>query len=84
MPDKRFSKYPPFHGDALRFRAQVPPEKIAELCRMMDLYEGVAFVRTENPKEAIVEFWVSPSFLEDFRLIIEDLSRDVPMNFIQE
>jgi hypothetical protein len=84
MPDKRFSKYPPFDKEALRLRAKVPPEMIAELCRMMDLYEGVVFVRTENPREAIVEFWVSPSFLEDFNQIVEDLSRDIPMTFIEE
>ena len=84
MPDTRFSKYPPFEKEAFRFRAQVPPERIAELCRMMDLYEGIAFVRTENPKEAIVEFWVSPSFLEDFRQIAEALSREIPITFIKE
>lgn len=84
MPDPRFSKYPPFEKEAIRFRAQVPPKMIAELCRMMDLYEGVAFVRTENPKQAIVEFWVSPSFLEDFHQIVEELSRDIPITFIKE
>ena len=84
MPDTRFSKYPPFQKEALRFRAQVPPERIAELCRIMDLYEGIAFVRTENPKQAIVEFWVSPSFLEDFRQIAEALSREIPITFIKE
>lgn len=84
MQDKRFSKYPPFDKEALRLRAKISPKMIAELCRMMDLYEGVVFVRTENPREAVVEFWVSPSFIGDFNQIVGDLSRDIPITFIEE
>jgi hypothetical protein len=45
----------------------------------MDIYEGVAFVRTKNPRQAIVEFWVSPFYIEDFRGIIGALKREIPM-----
>ena len=81
---KRFSHYPPFGKDAIRMEARLSVEAIAPLCRLMDLYEGVAFVRTKDPRQAIVEFWVSPSFLNDFRQIREALHREIPMTMIQE
>ena len=84
MGVKRFSGYPHFGKDAIRIEARVQSDAIAELCRIMDLYEGVAFVRTRDPRRSVVEFWVSPSFLEDFQLIIASLKRDVPMEIISE
>ena len=84
MAVKRFSKYPGFSGDAIRFEAQVEVEAIAPLCRLMDIYEGVAFVRTKNPRQAIVEFWVSPFYIEDFRGIISALKREIPMVMLEE
>jgi hypothetical protein len=84
MGRRRFSGYPPFGRDAIRIEARVQPDAIAELCRMMDLYEGVAFVRTKDPRRSVVEFWVSPSFEEDFRQIFSVLKQDVPMEIISE
>jgi len=84
MSAKRFSSYPPYARDAIRIEARVQSDAIAELCRVMDLYEGVAFVRTRDPRRSVVEFWVSPSFIEDFRQILASLSRDIPMDIIRE
>ena len=50
----------------------------------MDLYEGVAFVRTRDPRRSVVEFWVSPSFEEDFKQIFASLRDQVPMEIIHE
>jgi len=81
---KGFSSFPPFAGDAACLHAVVKVEAIADLCRIMELYEGVAFIRTRDPDRGIVEFWVSPFFLEDFRQIFEALKKDVPMELISE
>ena len=45
-------------------------ESIADLCRIIELYEGVCVVRTKDPDQGILEFWVSPSFMQDFQEII--------------
>jgi len=80
---KRFSGYPPFEKDAVRIVARIAPRDIAAFCRMMDLYEGVAFVRTEDPRKALLEFWVSPSFTADFREIFAALRTEIPMEIIE-
>ena len=82
MSVKRFTRYPPFGRDAIRIEARVQSDAIAELCRFMDLYEGVAFVRTKDPRRSVVEFWVSPSFEEDFKQIIAALRGQAPMEII--
>jgi len=79
MDINRFSHYPPFEGEAVYLEARVENEDIAVLCRYMDLYEGVAFVRTKDPRRSIVEFWVAPSFVEDFRKIIAALEKEIRM-----
>jgi hypothetical protein len=84
MGVKRFSGYPPFGKDAIRIEARVQSDAIAGLCRFMDLYEGVAFVRTRDPRRSVVEFWVSPSFEEDFKQIFASLRDQVPMEIIHE
>ena len=84
MNVNRFSHYPPFEGDAIYMEARVESEDIAVLCRYMDLYEGVAFVRTKDPQRAIVEFWIAPSFMEDFRKIIAALGEEIRMVILQE
>ena len=84
MGRKRFSGYPPLARDAVRIEARVPSEAIAELCRIMDLYEGVAFIRTKDPRRAVVEFFVSPFFLEDFHKILASLRPDVPLEIVRQ
>ena len=84
MAEGDFSGYPPFGKDAIRINARVEVKGIAELSRFMGLYEGVAFVRTSDPERGIVEFWVSPSFLDDFREIFEALRREIPMEILEE
>lgn len=84
MPVKRFSRYSPFEKDSIKVEAVAPIGKIADLCRRFDLYEGIAYIRTRDPSRGIIEFWVSPSFIEDFHLIFTELSREIPMELIQE
>ena len=84
MAAKGFSKFPPFTGDAICVVARASVAEIANICRLFDLYEGVAYVRTRDPERGIMEFWVSPSFMEYFRLIFEAVGREAPMEIIAE
>lgn len=63
--------------DTLTFHGRVRPADIAFLDANLELYEGVAIVRTTDRKAGLVEFWVSPDFVGDFRRIIEDLSTEI-------
>jgi Domain of unknown function (DUF4911) len=84
MPVKAFSEYPPFEGDCIIIDAIVESQSIAHLCRIMELYEGISFVRTKDPRVGLVEFWVSPSFIDDFRDIFESLAKEISMKIIGE
>lgn len=78
--------YPPFEGDAVRVEALVENKAIANLCRLIALYEGICFVRTKDPRTGLVEFWVSPSFVSDFKEIITAIrdEENIPMTLLEE
>ena len=84
MSVKRFSRYSPFEGDSIKVEAKVPIGRIADLCRRFDLYEGIAYIRTRDPSRGIVEFWVSPSFMDDFHLIFSELQKEIPVELLQK
>jgi hypothetical protein len=50
----------------------------------MEIYEGIAFVRTRDPDKGLVEFWISPSFQNDFRDIITAIQQEVSIKIIEE
>ena len=80
---RRFRNYPPFAKDSLRICALIEPKLIGEVSRFMEVYEGVALMRTKDPDRGLVEFWVSPSFLKDFREIFEALQSEVSMELVK-
>ena len=81
---KAFSTYPTFEKDSVRVLARVPKESIADLCRIIEIYEGICLVRTKDPDQGIIEFWVSPSFTQDFQEIIGAIKDEVNIAIIEE
>ncbi len=79
MPVRRFRNYPPFEKDAVKVCALIEPKHIGDVSRFIEVYEGIALMRTKDPSRGLIEFWVSPSFIDDFEEIFEALRRNVPM-----
>jgi hypothetical protein len=58
---------------------RVDPKRIVLLKSMLEGYEGLVVVRTADAKEGVVELLVSPSFVDDMKQILEDLSLQIWM-----
>jgi hypothetical protein len=56
---------------------RVNPRQIVLLKSLLDGYEGLVVVRTENPAEGIVQLLISPDFAVEVEEIVKDLSRKI-------
>ncbi|MFH1741115.1 MAG: DUF4911 domain-containing protein, partial [bacterium] len=52
---------------------------IGYLNAQLDACEGISVMRTIDPKEGRIVFWVSPDLLEEFYAFIEEIQEDVPL-----
>ena len=68
--------------DTISLVIQIPPEEIAFLSFILESYEGVAIARTLDPNQGIVELMVAPDYAQEMREILQDLSRQFPINEI--
>lgn len=57
--------------DVVVFPGRLPPHEIAFVNALIDDVDGIAVVRTENPTEGRMEFWVSPDLTEKFISLFE-------------
>ena len=46
---------------------------------IVESYEGMAVVRTKDPREAIVELMVAPGWEKDVDEVIEGLQQEIPI-----
>jgi len=63
---------------------RVNPRHIVLLKSLLEGYEGLTVVRTEDPGEAIVQILISPDFAADVEGILEDLSRRIWLRLIPD
>ena len=49
---------------------------------IIESYEGMAVVRTQDPHEAIVELMVAPGWEEDVDEVLEGLRKEIPIEFL--
>ena len=54
-------------------------QDIAYFKFIIESYEGLAVVRTKDPKEAIVELMVAPGWEKDVEEILKGLRREIPI-----
>ena len=57
-------------------------QDIAYFKFIIESYEGLAVVRTKDPKEAIVELMVAPGWEKDVEEILKELRREIPIESI--
>jgi hypothetical protein len=49
---------------------------------IIESYEGMAVVRTKDPREAVVELMVAPGWERDVDEVIKGLRREIPIEFL--
>lgn len=65
--------------DTISLFIQIPPREIAYLNFVFESYEGVAAIRTIDPREGVVELMVSPHYQEETREILKSLAEEFPI-----
>ena len=65
--------------DTISLLIKIPPQEIAYLTFILESYEGVAIMRTIDPREGLVELMVSPDYQEEIRAILKDLGQQFPI-----
>jgi hypothetical protein len=66
--------------DTIALLIQIPPREIAYLNFVFESYEGVAAVKTIDPRKGIVELMVSPYYQEETREILKSLAEEFPIH----
>ncbi|OGP90162.1 MAG: hypothetical protein A2156_12455 [Deltaproteobacteria bacterium RBG_16_48_10] len=54
-------------------------EDIAYFKFIIESYEGMAVVRTQDPREAIVELMIAPGWEKDVDEVLEGLQKEIPI-----
>ena len=49
---------------------------------IIESYEGLAILRTQDPHEAVVELMVAPGWEEDVDEILEGIRKEIPLEFL--
>ncbi len=49
---------------------------------IIESYEGLAVVRTQDPYEAIVELMIAPGWEKDVDEILEGLRQEIPIEYL--
>lgn len=63
------------HPDVIVYPGRIPPHEIAFVNALIDDVDGIAVVRTENPAEGRMEFWVAPDLANKFETLFEAIKK---------
>ena len=73
------------HNKSYEFIIQTRKDDIDFINKIMEAYEGVGVVRTVDPQKGIIDIIVTEDFIDDARMIINDLNnRHAKAEIIQE
>ncbi len=56
---------------------RIPRKEIAYFKFIIESYEGMAVIRTKDPREAIVEVMVAPGWEKDLEEVLEGLRKEI-------
>jgi len=51
---------------------------------IIESYEGMAVVRTKDPREAVVELMIAPGWEQEVKEVLEALRREMPIEPLSE
>ena len=69
-------------ADLVEFYVRVRPEDIAYVKFIFESYETVGFLRTVDPREAVLMILIVPDFLDDGLGILDSLAGEIEMERI--
>ncbi|CCQ90176.1 hypothetical protein NITGR_250089 [Nitrospina gracilis 3/211] len=72
----------PPHTDSVQWILEVEPKDIAYIVGTFEAYDGLAVVRTLDPKRGHIELMITPDFESDVASVVEALSREIPVQIL--
>ena len=67
----------------IRIRCRIRKEEIAYVDCLFESYENFGVVSTIDPKEAIIELSVSPSFISETKELLTALKKEIDLEIIE-
>ncbi len=67
--------------DTISYRAKVHRDQIGFVNSIIEGYDGIAVVRTLDPKEGILELWVSPFFEDVTTEVMKSLAEEIGLEY---
>ncbi len=67
--------------DTVSYRAKINKSQIGFLNSIIEGYDGIAVVRTVDPKEGILELWVSPFFEDITSEVMKSLAEEIGLEY---
>jgi len=68
--------------DAVRIFLRLPRRDIAYFKFVLESYEGMAVVRTEDKRAGIVMLLVAPDFMQEIEGLLEELGREIAIEVV--
>lgn len=69
--------------DTIRILARIAKKEIIYVNSLIEAYEGMAVMRTVNAERGLIEFQVSPHYLDDMQLLLKALSREISISLLK-
>ena len=70
--------------DCARWVVELDTKDIAYIVGLFESYDDFGIVRTLDAKRGHIEILISPDYVEEVRLLLEDLAREMPLRVLQE
>ena len=70
------------HTDTVALQAEVDKKDIGYIVSLFEMYENFAVVRTVDESRGVIEFMVAPDFLDDTRLLLDALAKEIPLRVL--
>lgn len=75
---------PEGYGGIVPFFLRVRPADIAYLKFLVESYEGIAVVRTLDPRRALVVLLAAKDFVETVSALVSSLAQELPCEVVEE
>ncbi|MDX9754722.1 MAG: DUF4911 domain-containing protein [bacterium] len=71
------------HPDSIIIPGRIPPKEICFVNSLVDDLEGIAVMRTVDPVEGRMEYWVAPDLLDEFYAFMHHVRDDygIPVEY---
>ncbi len=72
------------HTDCARWLVEIDTKDIAYIVGLFESYDDFGIVRTMDARRGHIEILISPDYVEEVRLLLENLAGEIPLRVLQK